>query len=153
MALGPLMVLHKDAKWDEANRWSQTLFDKYVDKALERKRLPAKSSEPLHNRGSNSDALINKLAETLHDKIELRNAAMHAFFAAHETTANLISNMFFLLARHPRVWQRLRDEVLSLGYEILDFEGPSNLVYLRNVIDESEYILCFLASKPVGVPC
>ena len=58
--------------------------------------------------------------------------------AAQETTSVLISNVFFLLARHPNVWQRLRQEALSLGDDEIGVDTLQKLKYLRNVLNESE---------------
>jgi cytochrome P450 len=42
---------------------------------------------------------------------ELRDEAMTLFFAGHETTSHALSFLWYLLARHPEVSERLRAEV------------------------------------------
>lgn len=137
MGLGPLMFLHRDAKWHESNRTVHRFIDKYVDEALARKKLGGK--ERLDGSGRQRPVLLDAMAEQSDDKMQLRNEALQAFIAAHETTACLISNIFYTLARYPSVWKKLREEVLTLGEVHLDFEVPMKLKYLRNVINESEY--------------
>ena len=78
------------------------------------------------------------MAEQINDKMELRNQILQALMAAQETIAVLISNVFFLLSRHPLVWQRLRKEIIALGDSVLDVDTLQNLKYLRNVLNESE---------------
>jgi len=135
MALGPLKFLHRDKKWHESNARNHAFIDKYVDSALERKangRL-GKSND------SKRPVLLDLMAEQMGDRVQLRNEATQAFVAAHETTACLISNVVFLLARHPDVQARARDEVLSVKTTQLDFDAVMKMKYLQNVINESEF--------------
>ena len=134
MALGPLKFLHRDSKWHESNQTVQLFIDRYVDKAVLKRE---KSLNPDQNHRQN---LLDNMAEKSHDRIQLRNEALQAFIAAHETTACLISNLFFLLARHPLVWKKLLEEVSSLGNVSLDFDLVMKLPYLRNIINESTFL-------------
>ena len=56
--------------------------------------------------------------------------------ALQDTTASLLSNVFFLLARHSDVWRKLRAEVLSIGSSELHFEQLAKMKYLHNVLNE-----------------
>lgn len=140
MGLGPLMFLHRDPKWNESNKRVHQVIDKYVDEALERQKLGVEREERLNGGGRKRLVLLDAMAEQSNDRIQLRNEALQAFIAAHETTACLISNIFFQLARHPAAWTKLREEVLALGDVPLDFEVSMKLKYLRNVINESKSI-------------
>lgn len=82
--------------------------------------------------------LLHAMAEQTNNKTELRNESLQALMAAQETTAVLISNVFFVLSRHPSVWQQLRVEVLSLMSQELNFDLLQNMKYLRKVLNESE---------------
>ena len=44
------------------------------------------------------------MAQKTEDKKELRNEILQALMAAQETTAALISNVFFLLSRNEFIW-------------------------------------------------
>lgn len=147
MGLGPLMFLHRDPKWNESNKRVHQVIDKYVNEALERQKLGVERKERLDGGGRKRPVLLDAMAEQSNDRIQLRNEALQAFIAAHETTACLISNIFFQLARHPAAWTKLREEVLALGDVHLDFEVSMKLKYLRNVINESKYLeRCILTS-------
>jgi cytochrome P450 len=134
MALGPLKFLHRDRKWHESNAQNHAFIEKYVDAALERKRLGVKNSE-----NEKRPVLLDLMAEHMDDRIQLRNEATQAFVAAHETTACLISNVVFLLARHPDVQARVRDEARSIRDKPLDFDVVVKMKYLQNVINESNF--------------
>lgn len=82
--------------------------------------------------------LLDLMAEVISDRVQLRNEATQAFIAAHETTACLVSNLVYLLARYPTVWSRVREEALSIGDVPLNFDLPMKLKYLRNVINEGK---------------
>lgn len=82
--------------------------------------------------------LLHGMAEQTEDRTELRNQILQALMAAQETTSILIRNVFFLLSRHPIVWQRLRREVLLLEDHQKTLDTLQNMKYLRNVLNESE---------------
>lgn len=62
---------------------------------------------------------------------------MNVFFPARDSTAIGVSNVFFQLARHPRVWDKLRKEVVDIAPGALTIELLNSMKYLRNVINES----------------
>ncbi len=157
IALGPLKVLHRDSKWYESCTTTHRFADYYVDKALkwrhERMHSEAiQSSSEIPRDDRQQHVLLYAMAEQTDDRIELRNQILQAVMAAKETTAVLISNVFFLLSRHSGVWQRLRQEVLSLADSELTVETLPNLRYLRNVVNESGFLgQGRLARRPADV--
>jgi len=62
------------------------------------------------------------------------------YFPARDTAYVGISDVFFQLARHPEVWQRLRAEVLTIS-QPLSFEYLKSLKYVQSVISESLRLL------------
>lgn len=69
---------------------------------------------------------------------ELRDEAMTLFLAGHETTAVALSWTLFLLATHPEVMARLRDELgRVLGGRAPTLADFKLLPFLAQVIDES----------------
>ena len=140
IALGPLKFLYRDPKWHESCKTTHGFADKYVDKALEYRQSLQSTKRNGTEPGDRQQRhiLLHGMAEQTNDKTELRNQILQALMAAQETTAVLISNVFFLLSRHPLVWQRLRKEIIALGDSVLDVDNLQNLKYLRNVLNESE---------------
>jgi cytochrome P450 len=115
---------------------------KYVDKALEyRKDLLSTKSDSLGSgHHQQRHILLHAIAEQTDDKMELRNQIIQALMVAQEPTTAFVTNVFFLLSRHPYVWQRLRNEILALGNSMLDINTLQNLKYLGNVLNESEFL-------------
>ncbi len=70
---------------------------------------------------------------------QLRDESLILFVAGHETTANAMTWLWYLLAQHPKEVQKLREEVdRVLGdRKEITFADLPNLVYNRQVIDES----------------
>ena len=69
---------------------------------------------------------------------QLRNEVMTIFIAGHETTANAMSWLLYLVSQHPEVETRLLREIdaVSAG-EALTLESLARHTYVRQVIDES----------------
>ena len=142
IALGPFKFLYPymDSKWLESCAVTHKFADKFVQKALEYRsrrviRTPGLKPEEMTRR--KSLVLLHALAEQTEDPIELRNEILQALMAAQETTAALISNVFFLLSRHPLVWQELRNEVIDLGKAEPSVDCLQDMTYLNKVLNES----------------
>lgn len=125
--LGPLRFLFRDSKWPH------DLADYYVDKALlwrqdcmsqERSQSTDEDVKDLRQQ----HILLHGMAEQTGDRTEPRNQILQALMAAQETTSVLISNVFFLLPKHPTVWQRLRQEVLSVADSEITVETLQNIM-------------------------
>ncbi len=69
---------------------------------------------------------------------QIRDEVLTIFSAGHETTSNLLSWTLYLLARHPAVLAKLRQELDTvLQGETPDAETIQQLVYTRAVLNES----------------
>ena len=68
---------------------------------------------------------------------ELRDEIITMILAGHETTANLLSWTFHLLARHPEIEARVREEAIRvLGDRDPALEDVKSLTFARMVIEE-----------------
>ncbi|MBV9309671.1 MAG: cytochrome P450, partial [Solirubrobacterales bacterium] len=71
--------------------------------------------------------------------VELRDQIMHLLFGGHDTTSSTLSFLFYELARHPKVMERVVGEIFS----VLGDRAPSasdlldGLPYLGMVVDET----------------
>ena len=142
IALGPLKSLFRDSKWYRACRTTHRFADHYVDKALQWRHERIHLDETQSTQGKLKDhrqqhILLHGMAEQTDERTELRNQILQALMAAQETTSVLITNVVFLLSRHPVVWQRLRREILMLGDHEITIDALQNLKYLPNVLNES----------------
>mgnify|MGYP001450170022 CR=1 FL=1 len=69
---------------------------------------------------------------------QVRDEVMTIFVAGHETTANTMSWIFYLLATHPQVEQKLHDELETvLGGRQPTADDVPNLVYTNLIVQET----------------
>ncbi|WP_347403662.1 cytochrome P450 [Solwaraspora sp. WMMD792] len=69
---------------------------------------------------------------------QLSNEILAMIIAGYETTSNSISWVYYQLARHPQVQQRVHDEVDTvLDGRVPTFDDLPRLAYTRMVIDET----------------
>jgi cytochrome P450 len=69
---------------------------------------------------------------------QLRDEAITIFTAGHETTANALTYTWYLLARHPDIFQKVQSEVdEALGSRLATAEDVPKLKYTRMVLSES----------------
>lgn len=69
---------------------------------------------------------------------QVRNEALTLLLAGHETTANALTWAFYLLARHPEVQERLRDEALRVfGNRAPAASDLTSLVFTERVLREA----------------
>jgi cytochrome P450 len=75
--------------------------------------------------------------EGMSDK-QLRDEILTIFLAGHETTANVLSWTWYLLARHPEAETRLHDELdRVLGGRMPNFTDLAELKWTRMVVEEA----------------
>lgn len=84
--------------------------------------------------------LIDAMAESTLDPSELRFEVLNVLIAGRDTTGALLSNVFFMLARHLDVWDRVRAEVEeTFEGRLPDFESLHNLKQIRYLLNECTY--------------
>lgn len=111
---------------------------RYVDIALQRKRTrcaTAKSAGDPEVKTKQSN-FLDEICERTEDSDEIHKGALHLLVAGRDSTASLLSNLWFMLARDKRVWLKLKEEVDTLNGAIPDNEAVKRLSYLRSCINE-----------------
>ncbi|KAL9052841.1 MAG: hypothetical protein Q9162_005140 [Coniocarpon cinnabarinum] len=88
--------------------------------------------------------LANELAKETTDRNLVRDQLLNVFMPARDASAVTLTNVFFQLARHPAIWSKLRDEILSSNAALSAgkdpdgvFAGLKSLKYLQHVIQET----------------
>ncbi len=89
--------------------------------------------------GNKKYVLLDAMAETTLDPLELRYEILNVLIAGRDTTGSLLSNVFFMLARHPDTWARVRAEVEEMFEGRLpDYTTLNNMKQVRNLLNECE---------------
>ncbi|THV51506.1 hypothetical protein BGAL_0108g00020 [Botrytis galanthina] len=73
---------------------------------------------------------LDELVKKTKDKTELLNQMLNLFLPARDSTSSATGFIFFHLARHPDVWMKLREEVVSVGAPIT-FDLLKSMKYLN----------------------
>ncbi|QQK45243.1 Cytochrome P450, E-class, group I [Penicillium digitatum] len=100
------------------------------------------------NSGREVDQDIKRLTESRYvfsyelskqtlDKTNISDQLLSIMFAGRDTTASLLSIVFFILAREPDVWTKLRKEVLALDGRKPSFDDLKSMSYLTWVLNET----------------
>jgi len=123
----------------DANRICHQLVDYYVKIALDP--TATKDFKASHNR--ERYIFLEALAKDTQDPKLLRDQLLNILLAGRDTTASLLSSAFYLLAHNPRVWTKLRTEVINKfgtakePREEISFSSLKDVTYLRYVLDEA----------------
>lgn len=134
--LGPLMnLLGSNQQWKKAVAKVHARIDKYVDAALQRRKT-------MQDGGTKQTTLpsyvfVDQLVYKTQDRSFLRDQLLNVFFPARDSSAIGASCVFFVLARNPGIWKKLREEVLNIDQPIT-FEVLKSIKYLSWVLNESK---------------
>lgn len=114
----------------------------FVDRYIER-RLKLKTSENVEKDGEDRYVFLNELTKETQDPLRIRAELLNVLLAGRDTTASLLSNAWFVLAKRPDIWANLRAEVDQLGSELPTFEKMKEMKYLRAFLKECKAWTCF----------
>lgn len=133
MRLGKLSFMHRDPKFDRSCRILHNAFDALIADAQRDAELKGEKEAA----GDTNYVFMKELMKIEKDPKQLRAEALNVLIAGRDTTAGLLSNIFYVLARNPRVWNRLQKEVSTLEGKLPDYGTlRGDLPYLKAVINE-----------------
>lgn len=141
--LGQFYWLLNDKTFRDACKRCHRFVDEAVDKALQ----PSDGKVQEQDRELHSNySFIDALAEQTQDRKVLRDQCFNVLLAGRDTTGCCLSWSFRLLARHPRVLRRLREEIngvcgLGPGAQppSRDDLKPTKMPYLSLVVKEGKH--------------
>ncbi|QWU87126.1 hypothetical protein CA3LBN_001391 [Candidozyma haemuli] len=138
MGLQNFYFLLNTKEFKESNKIVHKFADYYVEKAL------AASPEEVEKHSEGGYVFLYELVKQTRDPKVLRDQCLNILVAARDTTAGLLSFVFFELARNPEVFMKLREEVVQAFGEGDDadlsrmtFESLKKLEYLKWVLNET----------------
>ncbi|KAK7223416.1 hypothetical protein V2G26_011419 [Clonostachys chloroleuca] len=130
MTLGPLQFLRFNSAAKQSKATVFKYIDDYIEKSLKRMETGNSTVEQSN--------LLQELSGAIKDRKMLRDQVLHILLASRDTTASLLSNLFFVLTRMPDVYAKLRSEIVAaVGDSMPDFSQLRELQYLRWCINES----------------
>lgn len=140
LRLGPLQHLRFSPAAFLAKRRVFRYIDDFIDEALSRSGpAPAPPDGAAGQAGRRSGSILSGLAAVTQDRKTLRDQVLHILVASRDTTASVLSNLFFVLAQNPKAFRRLRQEVLAVaGDEVPTAAQLKQMEYVRWCVDECE---------------
>ena len=132
---GLISKFFRTKEFAEDCKFVHDFVDQFVQKGLAyRKALDASDKKE----GRSRYVFLHELVKATSDPIQIRSELLNVLLAGRDTTASLLSNVFFLLARRPDVWAKLRKEIDSLEGGKPTYEQIKEMKYLRAVMNESK---------------
>jgi cytochrome P450 len=140
--MGQLIWFHHDKKFRDSCKIVHDFVEFFVENALKSRNSQIENKVP----SKKGYIFIDELAKDTTDRKVLRDQLVGALAAGRDTTATLMSLTVWLLAKHPRVLERLRTAIKAFDGAPPSYEQIKNLEYLRWVFSESESLS--LAENP-----
>lgn len=129
MQLGPLQMFSLNFAAMRARSRVFRYIDDFISASLDRKQADESPTT-----GCN---VLQGLAAVTTDKKQLRDQILHILVASRDTTACLLSNLFFVLSRKPHIYEKLRREVVSIaGTKPATSSQLNSMEYLKWCVQE-----------------
>jgi cytochrome P450 len=132
-----LDFLRPNKEGKEAIRICHEYVEKFVDEAIRWRR--ERETEKPQAETEDDDTryvFIRELAKQTDDKVRIRSELINILLAGRDTTASLLSNTFFELAKRPDVWAKLKAEVNMLEGKLPSYQQLKNMKYLKWCFNE-----------------
>lgn len=106
--------------------------DGYVEKAL------AKREQLLESKDAKGRyTFIDELVRQTDDRVRIRSEILNILLAGRDTTASLLTNVWWILSKRPDIWTKLQAEVATLQGAKPDLAQLKDLKYVRALVNES----------------
>lgn len=129
MRLGPISWLRYNRRAETAKLRVFDYIDKYID--VSRLRQPSAKLE------GREKSFMHDLEAAIEDRKTLRDQVLHILLASRDTTASLLSNLFFTLAKEPEIYSKLREEIMAtIGQGIPTFDELKDMRFLKWCVNE-----------------
>ncbi|KAL8715116.1 MAG: hypothetical protein Q9220_001073 [cf. Caloplaca sp. 1 TL-2023] len=130
-----LATLFSNSEAQEDIKEVHSFIDHYVQHGLQW--WEAHSTEKTASEDGERYVFLFELVKRTRDPMRLRSELLNILLAGRDTTASLLGNLWFVLAKRPDVWALLKQEVKTLGGQKPTFEQVKDMKYLRYVLNES----------------
>jgi cytochrome P450 len=126
-------------KANEAIRICHEYVDGIVDGALQwRRERDAAIAAGKKVEDDGRYVFIHELVKQTDNKERVRSELINVLLAGRDTTASLMSNALFEIAKRPHIWAKLREEVAELGGREPTYEELKNFKYVKWCLNECE---------------
>ena len=109
----------------------------FVDGIVEQANRDRPEAQQDSSDRSHKYVFLQELLERTQDRKQIRAELLSSLLAGRDTTASLLSNVWFELSRRPEVWSKLQDEVSIMSSGRPTFEEIKSMKYLQAILNES----------------
>jgi cytochrome P450 len=134
--LGPWATILPNKRYKEDVKTIHEYISGYVQDAV----ASYKSGTPIKKDG-NADryVFLEELAKLGCSERKIQDELLNILLAGRDTTASLLSYLFYILARRPDVFSKLRAEVMQYGNQPPTFEQVKSMKYLQYCLNEGKH--------------
>ncbi|MCJ1464378.1 hypothetical protein MMC07_002991 [Pseudocyphellaria aurata] len=102
----------------------------------------AMNKVPQNKTDEKNHTFLDSLLEQTNDRVKIRSELINILLAGRDTTAGFLGWLFYILARHPDIYSKLRNIIVkdfgSYEYpEAISLDGLKNCHYLQNCLHET----------------
>jgi cytochrome P450 len=124
---------------EKDQRFVHDFVDYYVNKGCAERDQEKQSGNIKKNSDDPNERyiFITELVRQTTDRTRIRSELLNILLAGRDTTASLLTNVWWLLSKNPTAWQKLQTEIATLQGEHPTFETLKELKYLRALLNET----------------
>ncbi|KAI7777688.1 hypothetical protein LA080_003181 [Diaporthe eres] len=139
---GPLRRFWKgDPEFRRSNLICRSYVDTFVDEVLAYKKGEAAVDTVAEEGGIRRNSFLRDLASATNDKGKIRGELLSLLLAGRDTTASLLSSLFYHISRRPDVWAKLSEEVDALEGRRPTYAELRNLTYANAKVAVRDTVL------------
>ncbi|KAI4282743.1 MAG: hypothetical protein L6R38_002702 [Xanthoria sp. 2 TBL-2021] len=140
--MGKLAFLDRDPKFSEACACAHRYVEPLIRGAILRRQLSLEATESKKSAHETQLAkerycFLDEVVKEVSDPEQIQGQVMNILVAGRDTTACLLSSLFFTLSRRSDVMARLREEIAELSGRDPTYEDIKGMRYLNWAIKET----------------
>jgi len=137
--VGRLATLMPNRRMEESISFVHEYIGAYIHKAVEMRKEGFEEGEKAEE-GRARYVFLEELAKQNIGEKKVQDELLNILLAGRDTTASLLSYLFYTLARRKDVFAKMKGEVNALGGERPTFEQLKSMKYLQHTMNESELL-------------
>lgn len=122
---------------DKDQKFVHDFVDYYVEKGCANRDQQQPGDFKSSDEKAERYIFIDELVRQTNDRKRIRSELLNILLAGRDTTASLLTNVWWLLSKTPTTWTQLQAEVASLNGAHPTFEQLKDLKFLRALLNET----------------
>ena len=126
----------RDRQYEQDVKVLHDFVEVFVQKAFSEQ---AKKTPEREEKESSRYIFLYEIIKETQDKVRIRSELLNILLAGRDTTASLLTNLFFDLSTRPHIWAKLQEEVAQLNGAAPTYRDIKDMKYLRYVMNECTF--------------